>query len=314
MPKLVDNTRLWLKKKLNFLFLKSLLFRLALWTSWLSSFRSLNKYSLCSRVSTRVTNQTNDTEMCLRRCDQSNILEWFHKDIWFAAIVTENQDDGSIGPLVEGFRARCKILTKQSPLSDYFTHCPPGGCLTRPYVRVRWPSARSIIVCWGRSDYAWKSHARLTLDLKNRSVKNLGWKGAQTPNLPPMTPLEERKSDPWLGGRPNSQFAPHDATWRTEVWPLAGRAPKLPTSPTTPLGGALTGRTKVWAQCDTGEASDLEMHSKNAARFGNLSKFHSGSRMLVRGASRVLTPGGLWAQNLLKIGGFPLKMPENCMI
>ncbi len=40
-----------------------------------------------------------------------------------------------------------------------------------------------------------------------------------------------------------------------------------------------------------------------------------GSRILLRGPSRVLTPrGGAWAQNLLKIGVFPLKLPENCMM
>ena len=40
-----------------------------------------------------------------------------------------------------------------------------------------------------------------------------------------------------------------------------------------------------------------------------------GSRILVRGAQQSFDPkGGPWAQNLLKIGGFPLNLPENCMI
>ena len=38
-----------------------------------------------------------------------------------------------------------------------------------------------------------------------------------------------------------------------------------------------------------------------------------GSRILVRG-SGVLNPRGAWAQNLLTIRGFPIKLPENCMI
>ena len=41
---------------------------------------------------------------------------------------------------------------------------------------------------------------------------------------------------------------------------------------------------------------------------------HSGgSRILVRVASSVLTLGGPWAQNLLKIGVFPLSLPKNCL-
>ncbi len=38
------------------------------------------------------------------------------------------------------------------------------------------------------------------------------------------------------------------------------------------------------------------------------------SRILVRWPSGVWTLGGPWAQNVLKIGGLPLKLPENCMI
>ncbi len=39
------------------------------------------------------------------------------------------------------------------------------------------------------------------------------------------------------------------------------------------------------------------------------------SRILVRGAQQRFDPKkGPWAQNLLKIGFFLLKMPENCMI
>ncbi len=41
-----------------------------------------------------------------------------------------------------------------------------------------------------------------------------------------------------------------------------------------------------------------------------------GSRILVRGAQWSFDPkrGEPWEQNLLKIRGFPLKLPENCMI
>ncbi len=48
----------------------------------------------------------------------------------------------------------------------------------------------------------------------------------------------------------------------------------------------------------------------------NNSELQGQIRILVRGGpSRVWTPGGrLLAHNLLKIGGFPLKMPENCMM
>ena len=47
--------------------------------------------------------------------------------------------------------------------------------------------------------------------------------------------------------------------------------------------------------------------------WGERSLSRLGSRILVRGASGVLTPRGAWPQNLLKIEVFPLKLPENCM-
>ena len=39
-----------------------------------------------------------------------------------------------------------------------------------------------------------------------------------------------------------------------------------------------------------------------------------GSRILVGGPAEFWPQGRAWAQNLLKIRGFPLKLPENCMI